>query len=92
MFSKNIPSDLYEQQLARKKASISSDASPLHLRNATFLNFSNDLLRVSTFLFLVFQQDARSLWGEKKIEYLFRGTSEKWSPKKTNLYHLWRHN
>lgn len=38
-------------------------------------------LCLSTFLSLVFQQDAQSLLGEKRIEYLFCGTSEKWSPK-----------
>lgn len=37
-------------------------------------------LCLSTFLSLVFQQDAQSLLGEKRTEYLFCSTSEKWSP------------
>lgn len=37
-------------------------------------------LCISTFLSLVFQQDAQSLLGEKRTEYLFCSTSEKWSP------------
>lgn len=37
-------------------------------------------LCLSTFLSLVFQQDAQSLLGEKRTEHLFCSTSEKWSP------------
>lgn len=36
-------------------------------------------LCLSTFLSLVFQQDAQSLLGEKRTECSFCGTSEKWS-------------
>lgn len=37
-------------------------------------------LCLSTFLSLVFQPDAQSLLGEKRSEYLFCSTSEKWCP------------
>lgn len=37
-------------------------------------------LCISTFLSLVFQQDAQSLLGEKRTEYLLCSTSAKWSP------------
>lgn len=37
-------------------------------------------LCLSTFLSLVFQQDAQSLLGEKRTECSFCSTSEKWSP------------
>lgn len=42
--------------------------------------FLTTFLCLSTFLSLVFQQDALNLWGEKRIDCLFYGTWEKWSP------------
>lgn len=67
---KDAPGDLQELQLAP------SQHSKCH-----FLNFfPNDLWRASAFLFVVFQHNSRSLWGEQNTEHLFCATSQQRSP------------